>query len=346
MQVKLALFSLALVAPLASAHYTFSGLVVNDEMVGGEWEYIREHQRGYMPTFREEAATSDDFRCNQGASSGANTGVYTVAPGDTVALRQAFGAGGMEHPGPTQIYLSQAPGSVKEYDGSGEWIKVYQSLVCKQGATSADFQTEAWCMWGEETIGFTVPETIPDGEYLLRGEHIALHGAHDGRAEFYYACAQIKVEGSSAQGLPEGPTTLIPGVYSVEDEAINFSVWGQSTSYDFIPGIEVAPGGQIRGSANGSTSDIVVVDAPGESSGDEGSSENDDESSPLPPATPTPDFTTIVGSAPTAAPTAPVAENPAKPPHDDVIEEGDSCPLRKRHHKRSHHKRRHSRQLS
>ncbi|KAF7545973.1 hypothetical protein G7Z17_g8762 [Cylindrodendrum hubeiense] len=243
---------------MVSAHYTFSGLLVNGQLVGDEFQYVREHTRGYMPSFREEAATSEDFRCNQGALSGNNTDVYTVKAGDVVGLRQAFGAGGIEHPGPTQLYLSKAPDSVKDYDGSGDWIKVHQGLICKENPVAEDLQNDGWCIWGENHISFTVPDTIPDGEYLLRAEHIALHGAHVGRAEFYYACAQIKVEGSSASSLPSKPSTKIPGVYAVDDEAINFSIWAGLTAYPYSPGIDVANGGQIRGTADGSTGDATV----------------------------------------------------------------------------------------
>ncbi|RYP50933.1 hypothetical protein DL768_003658 [Monosporascus sp. mg162] len=251
-------FGAAALARLAAAHYTFNGLLINDELVGRDWQYIRQHDRGYMPTFREEAATSDDFRCNQNGGSGANTDVYTVRPGDKVGLRQAFGANGILHPGPAQVYLSLAPGSVKEYDGSGDWIKIAQELACKPNIVPADFQTDAWCTWNENNVSFVVPENIPEGEYLVRGEHIALHGAHDGKAEFYYSCAQIKVEGSTGSELP-GEKVLIPGVYGVDDDAINFSVWGSSTSYPFVPGPDVAPGGTIRGSADGSSAETITV---------------------------------------------------------------------------------------
>ncbi|KAH9430512.1 hypothetical protein MCOR02_007847 [Pyricularia oryzae] len=67
--------------PLASAHYTFGGLVHNGASVGRDWQYVREHTRTYMPTFKDEAATSNDFRCNKGAGSGAKTDVFTVKRG-------------------------------------------------------------------------------------------------------------------------------------------------------------------------------------------------------------------------------------------------------------------------
>lgn len=240
--------------PLTTAHYTFSQLVINGNLEGTDWQYIREHTRGYMPTFKEEIADSEDFRCNQGATNtGADTEVFTsVSPGDTVGLKQAFGGTGMEHPGPVQVYMSLAPGgSVQEYDGSGDWFKVFQGLACSNSGPDG-FQSTNWCMWGEDTIEFSMPD-VPDGEYLVRAEHIPLHGAHAGSPEFYYACAQVRVEGGSGGEEVPGPTVKIPGVYAVDDEAILFSVWSGETSYPFIPGPDVIDGGQTRGNADGSS---------------------------------------------------------------------------------------------
>lgn len=118
--------------PLASAHYTFSQLVVNDELVGTDWQYIREHTRTYMPIMHDEIP-ENDFRCNKGASSGANTQVYTVRAGDKVALKQAYGGTGMQHPGPTQVYMSLAPsGDVASYNGSGAWFKVFEGPAAER----------------------------------------------------------------------------------------------------------------------------------------------------------------------------------------------------------------------
>lgn len=300
--------------PLAAAHYTFSGLTINGEMVGRDWQYIREHSRGYMPTFQEEAATSNDFRC-QPDSSGANTEVYTVKAGDVVGLRQAFGAGGMEHPGPTQVYVSKAPGSVKEYNGDGDWVKMAQSIICKPNVQPADLQTTAWCSWGDSIIDFTVPDSLPEGEYLVRGEHIALHGAHDGRAEFYYACAQVKVEGTSGTELL-GDKVQIPGVYSVGDEATNFSVWGRSTSYDVIPGPAVAPGGTIRGSPDGSSDATVVVEGDGSSGGSPDTGDSDDEETPSTPPV-------VEEPQPSEDP---VEDTPVEEPEESPIEQPEVTP--------------------
>jgi hypothetical protein len=58
----------------------------------------------------------------------------------------------------------------------------------------------------------------------VRVEHIALHGAQSGDAEFYYECAQIEVTGNG-QGRP-GPMVKIPGLYNREDPALRFFIYG------------------------------------------------------------------------------------------------------------------------
>ncbi|KXS93693.1 hypothetical protein AC578_3844 [Pseudocercospora eumusae] len=240
----------------ATAHYTFSQLVVNDEMVGSDWTYIREHTRGYQPT-KGSGILENDFRCQPGGASGENTDVYSVKSGDKIALKQAFGGTGMEHPGPAQVYMSKAPSDVKAYDGSGDWFKVSEQLLCSSPANDAILDN-AWCTYGEDRIEFTMPANIPDGQYLVRAEHIPLHGAHEGEAEFYYACAQVELSGGSNGSAPS-PTVKIPGVYAVDDASINFSIWGDITEYPEIPGPEVVSGGQMRGSKDGSSDSIVKV---------------------------------------------------------------------------------------
>jgi hypothetical protein len=65
--------------------------------------------------------------------------------------------------------MSRAPGSVKEYDGSGDWFKIFQEGVCNTGG---DFTTDSWCTWDRNWIAATIPKDTPDGEYLVRFEHI------------------------------------------------------------------------------------------------------------------------------------------------------------------------------
>lgn len=48
----------------------------------------------------------------------------------------------------------------------------------------------AKCSWQKDRLEFTIPKTIPPGEYLVRVEHIGLHQAYEGKAQFYMECLQ------------------------------------------------------------------------------------------------------------------------------------------------------------
>ncbi|MBE7159297.1 MAG: hypothetical protein INR62_12855, partial [Rhodospirillales bacterium] len=88
---------------------------------------------------------------------------------------------------------------------------MHQKLLCSPPGGGAAL-TDAWCMWGRNTIEFSIPDGIEPGEYLIRAEHIGLHGAHDNNAEFYFSCAQVNLGGSgtggaSSSGSTEGTTS-------------------------------------------------------------------------------------------------------------------------------------------
>ncbi|EAU34150.1 conserved hypothetical protein [Aspergillus terreus NIH2624] len=227
------LLLLASVAPLVSGHYVFSKFLV-DGSVSQDFEYIRRNSNGYMPTLAGDIL-SNDFRCNQGSmDSAASTKVYTVAPGTEIGFGLAYGAS-MKHPGPLQVYMSKAPGDVKEYDGSGDWFKVYQEGVCSDisdGLVDTD-----WCTWGKDTVKFKIPSDMPPGQYLVRVEHIGLHRGFSGNSEFYFTCAQIEVTGSGT-GTP-AEVAKIPGIYKPDDANIHFNIYYPTpTAYD-LPGPSV-----------------------------------------------------------------------------------------------------------
>ncbi|KAI6831863.1 hypothetical protein KC340_g9872 [Hortaea werneckii] len=269
-------------ASVASAHYTFSKIAVNGEVQGSDWTYIREHTRGYMPTKVQEIL-ENDFRCQPGGDSGANTQVLAVNAGDEVDFQGAFGMTSIEHPGPAQVYFSKAPGDdVQSYAGDGDWFKVREALLCSSPAAGADLTKEAWCTWGEDGIKFEVPSNIPSGQYLVRVEHIPLHGAQgspDG-AEYYYSCGQLEVTGSSGEIPAE--TGQIPGMIQPDDEAVIFNIWTGASEYSPFPGTPLIEGGTQWGSADG-TSDAVTGGSGGGSttqaqSASASTSSSDDES--------------------------------------------------------------------
>ncbi|EJT69796.1 fungal cellulose binding domain-containing protein [Gaeumannomyces tritici R3-111a-1] len=250
--------ALAGLAAVGSAHFTWDKIAVGGKQVGGDNQYIRKHDNYYLPIkfnkTPEGSITPNDagFACNKNARPAPD--VLKVKANDMVSLNLGFGAKRMEHPGSVQVYVS--PVANAKADSGKDWYKIHQALICKQG-NAESLRSTAWCMWGEGGISAPIPETLPNGQYLMRAEQISLHGAHDGQAEFYVACAQIEVTGNSATSI-QGTAVQFPGAYKSTDKAVNFSVWGRSTSFDVIPGPDVIPGGTIRGSANGAGGDKTV----------------------------------------------------------------------------------------
>jgi hypothetical protein len=174
-KMKFSLLAVAAIAPMVSAHYFFDTLIIDGKESS---EYVRSNTRTakYNPTKwvnSRDDMTPDvpDFRCNKGAFSFADkTGTAEVKAGSKLALKLAVGAT-MQHPGPALVYMSKAPSTAKQYQGDGEWFKIHQESVCDK---NKDFTKDAWCTWDKDRIEFTIPASLPDGEYLIRPEHIGM----------------------------------------------------------------------------------------------------------------------------------------------------------------------------
>ena len=217
-----------LAAPLVTeAHYIFNRLIVNGKSIGGEYAYVRKNSNSYNPAFTNDIVNSNDLRCNKGAKPG-GTATYTVQAGDVLGFK-LFNNEFIEHPGPGFVYMSKAPGSVADYDGSGDWFKAWEKGLC----SGSPGQDGAWCLWQKDRIEFTVPKNVPPGEYLVRVEHIGLHEGHVGKAQFYIECYQLKIEGPGG-GNPS-PLFKIPGIYKTNDPGIAFNKWNNPKSY-VMPG--------------------------------------------------------------------------------------------------------------
>lgn len=189
--MKFSVLSGLVAAQLASAHYTWNVAVKPDGTESKSFEFVRENTRQaqYNPTkwknpLDDMTPDVNDFRCNKGSfASASRTKVLEVKAGDKLALKLAYGAK-MEHPGPGFVAMSKAPGDVTKYEGDGDWFFIHQEGICNP---SGDIKKDAWCTWGKDRISFQIPFGTPQGEYLVRPQHVGLHGAHDGQAEFYYA---------------------------------------------------------------------------------------------------------------------------------------------------------------
>ncbi|KOS38386.1 hypothetical protein ACN38_g10794 [Penicillium nordicum] len=114
--MKFSLLAAAAIAPMVSAHYFFDTLVINGK------ETFESNTRTASTTLPNGSTSRDDmtpdvleFRCNKGAFSFADTAgtaeCSTLVP-------------------PSYIYsMSKAPSTAKQYQGDGEWFKIYQESV-------------------------------------------------------------------------------------------------------------------------------------------------------------------------------------------------------------------------
>jgi hypothetical protein len=237
--MKNIIHTLALIATSAStalAHWNYDRIIVNGHIIGEPYQYIRKSNNSNSPL---QNVNSTDMRCNMGGSSSSTTQTYTVRAGDSLGFKVADTFG---HPGPQQVYLSKAPSLASEYDGSGDWAKIYTLTYSLNSSYYSGDGILKWATHRAQTFKFKLPEATPPGEYLLRAEGLALHAAHKANnAQFYVSCAQIKVEGNGT-GIP-GPTIKFPGGYHWDSPGVLIpEFWSKITNYT-SPGPKLWPEG-------------------------------------------------------------------------------------------------------
>ncbi|KAK7965096.1 glycoside hydrolase family 61 protein [Apiospora saccharicola] len=112
---------------------------------------------------------------------------------------------------PTTPSPAPSGATAESFDGSGNvWFKIYQD-----GPSFAGGQI-TWPSAGKKEVSVQIPRCLPDGYYLLRAEHIALHSAGSvGGAQFYIGCAQLHVTGGTGTVTPSGVS--FPGAYKATD---------------------------------------------------------------------------------------------------------------------------------
>ncbi|KAK1750874.1 glycoside hydrolase [Echria macrotheca] len=199
-----------------SGHYIFQQLSVGSQKFA-VYEHIRKNTNQNSPVL---SLSSNDLRCNVGGSSGASTVTVPIKAGDsfTFTADQA-----VYHQGPISLYMSRAPGSANDYDGSGDWFKIYD--------WGPDFSksTVTWPL--RSTYTSTIPKCIKDGEYLLRIQSLGIHNPGS-TPQFYISCAQVNVTGGGS-ATPSG--VKIPGAFKATDPGYTANIYNNFHSYT-IPG--------------------------------------------------------------------------------------------------------------
>ncbi|KZM21398.1 Lytic cellulose monooxygenase (C1-hydroxylating) [Ascochyta rabiei] len=274
------MFSKAIIATAlisaVTAHQNFHQFWVNDETPG--------YQVGIrMPPSNSPVTDvkSDDMACNVGGSK-VPSGVETVAAAEGDSIKVQWDQSG--HLGPITHFLYGPVDDASQATGIGAgWFKI-------------DELDQVDGKWANEIMGaanmtheFKLPTGLASGEYLLRSEMLALHGAQTvGGAQFYIGCAQLKITGTGSKGAC-GPTISLPGAYKAEDDNIyipNVYNGFDATKY-------TAPGGPVASCGAGSGGSAPIASSP---------------SNGTAPATPTAPASAALSSA---AATSVAAETPA-----------------------------------
>ncbi|KIY72290.1 lytic polysaccharide monooxygenase [Cylindrobasidium torrendii FP15055 ss-10] len=205
------------------SHYTFPSLIVNGTATT-EWQYVRMTANHYSNGPVTDV-TSDAIRCYEldGTVAG-STSIATVSAGSTVGFKASPN---IYHQGYSAAYLSKAdPSANSTSAGQGSsWFKIWEWAPVYTPGSGFTFPSE-----GAEQITFKIPAATPSGQYLLRGEHIALHSASSaGGAQYYLSCAQLNIV-NGGNGSP-GPTVSFPGAYSPTDPGLLLNIYSPPAGY-------------------------------------------------------------------------------------------------------------------
>ncbi|KAG8858395.1 hypothetical protein FRB96_005280 [Tulasnella sp. 330] len=163
------------------------------------------------------------------------------------------------HLGPVMAYMAAVPSALQTDVTGLKWFKIWED----------GFDGTNWgvtrLVSAEGLQTFTIPSCIPPGNYFLRAEIIALHGAstYPG-AQLYMECAQINVTGG---GTAKPATVSFPGAYAGTDPyvqlqcGITINIYYPAVTNYTIPGPPVftCDGSSATTSATGATSTTTTT---------------------------------------------------------------------------------------
>ncbi|KAK1454359.1 glycosyl hydrolase family 61 [Colletotrichum cuscutae] len=226
------LLGLLAAAGLCQAHTIFVSLEA-DGVNSGVSQGIRTPEYDGPQT----DVTSQYIACNGDPNPTKSTDkVITVTAGSTVTAvwRHTLTSGPEDvmdasHKGPTLAYMKKVTDAKTDPGTGAGWFKIQED-----GLSSG--------VWGTERVignagkqAITIPKCIANGQYLLRAEMIALHGASSyPGAQLYMECAQINVVGGTAAKSP--PTVSFPGAYKGSDPGITINIYYPVVTNYTIPG--------------------------------------------------------------------------------------------------------------
>ncbi|KAF1352945.1 glycoside hydrolase [Lizonia empirigonia] len=230
----LSIVSSALLAAGVSGHSIFQKVSVNG-VDQGQLKGVRAPDSDYPI----QNVYDGEFACNKDIKHKDDT-VITIPAGAKVGAWWGHVIGGAasandadnpiaaSHKGPIQYYLAKVDNAATTGTANLKWFKVaHDGLSNGVWAVDTMIKNGGWHY-------FNMPTCVAPGNYLMRVELLALHGASTvGGAQFYMECAQIRVTGS---GSNQGSNTVsFPGAYSSTDPGIQVNIYNLNGDYK-IPG--------------------------------------------------------------------------------------------------------------
>ncbi|KAJ2650125.1 hypothetical protein IWW40_002671 [Coemansia sp. RSA 1250] len=221
-------------AGLVSGHTIVTNIIIDDKNYGyGKcirpyWEH---------PNYPVTDVTSSDLACRTSNMDPTATDTCPVKAGSVMTIEWHRN----KSMNPDDVISASHTGSCLVYmapmlpEGQTlEWFKIYEE----------GYNTDTkWCtdrlISNGGLLDVAIPGNLKAGDYVMRAEIIALHGARRvGGAQFFPNCIQLKVEGGG-DAVPDG--VEIPGYYKEDDPGIHYTKGKNDENYE-IPGPAVVEG--------------------------------------------------------------------------------------------------------
>jgi hypothetical protein len=175
-----------------------------------------------------DAINKPDIICHKNAKPGKTS--IPIAAGDTITM--IWDAWPQKHPGPVLNYIAECPGDCSTVDKAQlKFVK-----LTEDGLVNGQFADQKILAATNPKLSWPLklPSSLKAGNYVLRHEIIALHGASTtGGAQFYPNCVNLQISGNGTLALSGGiPATSF---YKAGDPGIFLSISIMPTSYT-IPG--------------------------------------------------------------------------------------------------------------
>ncbi|QRW11606.1 glycoside hydrolase family 61 protein [Ceratobasidium sp. AG-Ba] len=134
------------------------------------------------------------------------------------------------HAGPIITYMARAPIDITKWQPELEpvWFKVDESGLVNGTKWAATDILKA----NKSIYTFKIPEWLQPGQYIVRHEIIALHGAFNyPGVQVYPSCIQLQITGSGSKIPPASAMVAFPGAYTPDTPGIVYNMYGGNTTY-------------------------------------------------------------------------------------------------------------------